>query len=31
MAVAACFAGPLMNLLVGTSFGLLLHIAQFAQ
>ena len=29
MAVAACFAGPLMNLLVGTSFGLLLHIAQF--
>ena len=29
MAIAACFAGPLMNLLVGTSFGLLLHIARF--
>jgi len=27
MAIAACFAGPMMNLLVGTSFGLLLHIA----
>jgi len=29
MAIAACFAGPLMNLLVGTSFGLLLHIARY--
>ena len=29
MAIAACFAGPLMNLLVGTSFGLLLHIAKY--
>lgn len=29
MAIAACFAGPLMNLLVGTSFGLLLHISQY--
>jgi sodium/potassium/calcium exchanger 6 len=29
MAIAACFAGPLMNLLVGTSFGLLLHVAKY--
>ena len=28
MAIAACFAGPMMNLLVGTSFGLMLHIAE---
>ena len=29
MAIAACFAGPMMNLLVGTSFGLMLHIFKY--